>query len=98
MDGNLNFWKSCRSPLELCGRGGVDPVSEAVVGVVHVEQVDLLQDVVRVVQRSRRGRQTGELLDQPTVLSQQSPHLVLRVRELSQAVISKLNSSPELTK
>ena len=78
MDGNLNFWKSCRSPLELCGRGGVDPVSEAVVGVVHVEEVDLLQDVVGVVQRPGRGGQAGELLYQPTVLSQQSPDLVLR--------------------
>ena len=78
MNGNVIFWKSSWSPLELCGRGGVDPVSEAVVGVVHVEEVDLLQDVVRIVQGPSRGRQAGELLYQPAVLSQQSPDLVLR--------------------
>ena len=69
------------SPLELCRRSGVYPVGETVVGVVHVEQVDLLQDVVRVVQGPRRGCQTGELLYQPTVLSQQSPDLVLTVSQ-----------------
>ena len=64
--------------LELCRRSRVNTVSQAVVGVVHVEQVDLLQDVVRVVQRPRRGGQAGELLYKPAVLPQQSPDLVLR--------------------
>ena len=59
---------------QLCGRCGVDAVGD-VVG--HVEEVDLLQDVVRVVQRPSRGRQAGELLYQAAVLTQQTPHLVL---------------------
>ena len=59
---------------QLCGRRGVDAVGH-VVG--HVEEVDLLQDVVRVVQRPSRGRQAGELLYQAAVLAQQTPHLVL---------------------
>ena len=52
---------------QLCGRRGVDAVGD-VVG--HVEEVDLLEDVVCVVQRSRRGCEAGELLYQPTVFSQ----------------------------
>ena len=60
---------------QLCGRRGVDAVGD-VVG--HVEEVDLLEDVVGVVEGAGCRSQAGELLYQPTVLSQQSPDLVLR--------------------
>ena len=46
--------------------------------VAYVKQIDLMKNVVSVVQRAGSRGQAGELLDQPGVVPQQPPHLVLQ--------------------
>ena len=63
------------SPSKLSWRSTVDTVA-------YVKQIDLMKNVVSVVQGAGSRGQAGELLDQPGVVTQQPPHLVLQHNKL----------------
>ena len=89
-----NQAQSAKAPVAMCiNQFGVRQGSAAQIEVkfcdighiVHVQQVDLLKDVVGVVEWPSCCGETGELFNEATVLPEQTPNFILKIVWISQS-------------